>query len=157
MRDPKNITIARETFTTELLDALMPMFVLHWQECGIYKDKMPLDIDKEFYVKAEASGHALLYVIREDGNPVGYMTVLLNYQPHHRHDLFALVDTVYVEPAHRRGLFAIRFMQTVEEDIKQRGISVLVFNIELGHDYPALFKWMGYDRSEVMYTKHLKG
>jgi ribosomal protein S18 acetylase RimI-like enzyme len=150
------INITRETLTDELIDELMPLLNLHWDKCGLYKSKLHLEVDKDFYVKAEKSGHALLYTVRSDGILVGYATALLNYQPHHKNDIFAMVDTIYIKPEYRRGMLAIKFMKNLESDLKSRGISVLAYHVGVELDYPELFQWLKYDRSEIVYTKYLK-
>jgi GNAT superfamily N-acetyltransferase len=150
------IVTGREPITYELMEELGPMFHIHWEKCGIYRDKMPLDVNKDFYVQSEKSGHAFIYTIRADGKLVGYSMVLLNYQPHYKKDVFAVVDAIYIDPEYRKGSRAKKFMKDIEAYVKRLGISILAYYVGIELDYPELFKYLGYDKTEVIYTKYLK-
>jgi hypothetical protein len=52
---------------TDRLDELKPFFPAHWEELGIYRDRMPLDPIYDEYLARDAAGSALLVTLRKDG------------------------------------------------------------------------------------------
>ena len=129
----------------------------HWKECAGWKDKIFLNPDWEKYQKLQDLGIVKPYELRIDGELNGYIVILFNNHLHYKDDIFAHVDVLFVSEKARKGMSAIRFMKYVEKEMRNLGASVMSYHIKIQHDYPALFKRLGYEPNEKIYAKCLKG
>lgn len=72
------------------------------------------------YEKAAEAGYLLNYVVRLDGEPVGYSNIYLTNDMHNS-EFMAMEDTVFVTKPHRNGV-GRKLVKAILEDLKQRGV-----------------------------------
>jgi hypothetical protein len=154
--DFKPITMQREDITHDWFVEARRLLELHWDECACWKDKISLAPDEEKYLAAQKAGMLFLFTMRQGTDMLGYMIVMFSNHLHYKNNVFAYVDVLFIDPNWRKGLAAVKFMKWVEARVKEFGADVMTYHIKTFHDYPALFKRLGFDEIEVLYAKYLK-
>lgn len=149
----------RATFTCEafedIRDEIEPLWLLHWQEIGQDKDRVPLDPDWGRYAALDASGHLAVVTVRKGGVLIGYAFALVDTHLHYRSTLFASLDLYYLLPAHRGGRTALRLFQALEAELAARGVVKAVGNTKLAADQGRLFQHLGWRETERLFVKTL--
>ena len=93
--------------------------------------------------------------MRDDDRLVGYMSVLVDTHLHYKNDLFAFVDTIFIDIDYRKGASALYFMKLVENQMKLLDVKVMSYHIKVKADYPAIFKRLKFEKVEHIYSKLL--
>lgn len=75
------------------------------------------------YFAAAERGDLLTFIVRKDGEAVGYMNVYVTNDMHN-HDKIAQEDTIFIVKAHRNGL-GRKFVKFGLEELRQRGVKHL--------------------------------
>jgi len=131
------------------------LFYKHWEEIAVNKDKIKLNPDWSFYETADTAGLLGIYTIRESGNLVGYFFVLARPNPHYKDHVFAVNDLLFIDPDYRKGLAGLKLIKFAEEDLKSRGVSVLVINTKVHKPFDALLERLGFENVERSYSKFI--
>ena len=92
---------------------------------------------KEQYFAANEAGHLLHFVLRCDGEVVGYANIYLTNDMHNN-DFIAQEDTIYVVPQHRNGSGRL-LARFVHQELKARGVKRL--NVTIATDL-VVSKWL---------------
>ena len=143
----------RETATAELIQELMPLLTLHYQEIAHYKD-IPLDIDVDRYAATESSGGLRLYTARDEQRAaVGYAVYCVASNAHYKSSLQAVQDVLFIHPQ-RRG-FGREFILWCDEQLAKDGVEVVYHHVKKAHDFGAMLKLMGYEAVETIYGRRL--
>ena len=129
---------------------------IHWEEVALNKDKIKLNPDWARYEALEKEGRLGIYTARCEGELVGYFWVLADYSLHYKDHMFAANDAIYLKKEFRKGLAGLKLIKYAEEDLKSRGISVLVINTKVHAPFDKLMERMKYNLIERVYTKYLK-
>lgn len=86
----------------EAVDAGLPAMVKrHWDEVGVHKEDVPVDVDWAGYADLEDRGILRLMTAWRGDVLVGYASFLVMPHLHYKSTLHALNDAVFVEPGHR--------------------------------------------------------
>ncbi len=102
---------------------------LYQQHYAAMKERMEVECDVELspynprldeYFKAGNGGWLLTFVLRNEGEAVGYCNIYVTNDMHNQ-DKIAQEDTIYVVPEHRRGAGRL-LSQKVHEELKSRGV-----------------------------------
>lgn len=149
------ILIREEPFTESLLAEVANLTQDHWDEVANFKDTIQLAVDVERYIALGSKKSCRAYVMRDEGVLVGYMTVLIDTHLHYKDDLFAFVDTIFIDITYRKGATALSFMKTVENQMNLHGVKVMSYHIKVKADYPAIFKRLKFEKVEHIYSKLL--
>jgi GNAT superfamily N-acetyltransferase len=72
------------------------------------------------YIAANDGGWLLTFVLRHEGQAVGYSNVYVTNDMHNG-ELIAQEDTIFVEPAHRNGI-GRKLTKTILAELKSRGV-----------------------------------
>ena len=103
---------------------LFPLYAQHYREMqenqrrnGI--ELPPLNARLDAYYKAYRDGYLINYVVRKDGEAVGYANVYTTNDMHNG-DLIAREDTIFVRKDHRNGV-GVKLMRHILADMKARG------------------------------------
>ena len=136
------------------LDELKPMLPLHWEELGIYKDKMPLDPDWESFRAIDAKGALLCIGLRADGRLVGSFVGSVGGGLHYRSTLTCKMDLCFVLPEFRGGGGTILFEATKAE-LKRRGVKLWWVGSKSHHPIEGFYEFMGFELQETYHTMWL--
>lgn len=134
-------------------DDLLPLLEKHYEELAPYKD-VPLDPDKDFYLKADELGMIRVYSAREAGVLVGYAVYGVRRDVHYKSLKKAEQDLLFVAPE-RRGRFGIRFIRWCEDQLKAEGVNLIVCHAKVHADFGAVFEKMGYAPMDKIFYRRL--
>jgi len=148
-------TIAEEPFWPAVEEAL-PLLKEHWAELARNKEDIPLDPDFKIYDALEKAGMLATFVVRKEGNLIGYAVYLVRNHPHYRQHVWAVSDLFWIHPAHRDGRIGLALFAAVEKGLKARGVHVMHTTHKTDHPTPGvLLKRRGHAMIEQGYSKRL--
>ena len=135
----------------------------HWQEVAVYKDKVALSIDWDYYETLYDAGRVLMlgaYDIsrgNQNRKPVGYILDVLGNNPHYSDDVFAANDVIYVDPRWRRKGLGERLITVSERKLATLGVTVRTLHIKVLQDFGNMAEGLGYGMIETVRGKYLGG
>lgn len=145
------ITSHVERFT-DCIDEVQPLFREHWEELGLFKDKMPLDPHYGYYAECEANGSALFLTLRTAGKLIGYFGGIVGPSPHYKSTLTCKMDLIYLAPEHR-GLGAGKMLlDAVKAELKRRGVKLWWVGSKCHKPLDALLTLYGFELAETYYA-----
>ena len=149
------------TFQTEslaaMLDELMPLLPLHWQEIALDQDKVPLDPQYWQYLEREKRGEVLLVTMRVDSKLCGYFIGFVAPGLHYKTCITLLMDIFWVHPEQRGHGQGFQLFKAVEEEARRRGVHRMLVGSKLHRDASWLFEKLGYRPIEMYYSTWLGG
>lgn len=124
------ITFAREPFAAWHQEA-KPLFRKHWEEVGMDRDKIALNVDYGRFLGLDKAGVLPCYTARQPaaqgGALAGYAVFLATPHLHYMDHVFAYCDVVYL--ADRGPGAALRFFDYFIEDMRlQDRVSKFLFH-----------------------------
>lgn len=140
---------------SSLQEEMAPLWVKHWEEVALNRDKMPLSPDFAMYDAMEANNTLHIVVARKEGQIVGYHFTLVHPHLHYSTTLCGITDIYYVSPEHRTGRTPLRLFQHVEKTLKARGVKKLFTGTKVNLDAGPLFEYMGWTETERLFTKYI--
>lgn len=103
---------------------LFPLYAEHYREMqenqlanGV--ELPPFNPRLSAYFKAAREGYLINFVVRKDGEPVGYANIYMTDDMHNQ-DRIAKEDTIFVTKAHRNGI-GVKLMKFILAEMKARG------------------------------------
>lgn len=134
----------------EAAPELPPLFAAYWRESG--DQTIPLDPDWQGLLMQEAMDRLLFVAARHEGALVGFAITLFFPHVAHKASLHAQTAWLYIEPAYRSGLFALRFVKHNLALVKMRK-PVRAFIATLDERLAKLYERAGYEFHEAVYAK----
>lgn len=134
-------------------DDLLPLLPLHYEELAAYKD-IPLDPDKDFFVKADEAGMVRVYAARENGKLVGYAVYFVRQDIHYKSIKLAQQDLIFIAPE-RRGRFGLRFIRWCEEQLKAENVRLVMCHAKVHNDFGGVFERLGYKAVDKIFYRRL--
>jgi predicted acetyltransferase len=141
----------------ETYDELEPLYRQHYKEMcerlandGIHYPPYNPRLDK--YIESGESGWLLTFLIRLDGQPVGYSNVYLTNDMHNG-DLIAQEDTIFVLKDHRNGV-GKKLVKVILEELKERGVKRVIVSAMTDLRVAKLWGRMGFKEAatQMIYT-----
>jgi hypothetical protein len=148
------ITYAVEPWSSVQAE-MAPLWVKHYEEVALNRDKMPLDPDFANYDAMEQLGMLHIVVARKEGQIVGYHFTLVRPHLHYVSTLCGMTDIYWIAPENRTGRTPLRLFQFVESTLKARGVKKLFTGTKKSLDAGPLFEFMGWHPAETLYTKYI--
>ena len=147
------VTIQEERFS-DVIEEAQPLLVRHWEETGRDKDIIPLSPNYARYAEAESKGMLCVLTARNEGILVGYFCFIVCLHLHHSTILWAVSDTMWVDPAHRSLALWNELNDASERALLGRGVVKLHMIVapELAH----LLTRRGYLAEEIAFGKILR-
>ena len=151
--------IASESFKEAYPD-LLPLFRLHWQDLGPYREKMPLSPNMPVYEFLESVGQLLCLTARQDGKLIGYLIAKTGPGLHYSETNQAITDIPYVHPeVTQRGLIMMRLFRRAEEEFRKIGVGPWFASYKVGSRHAAsmdrLLRHVGMVPCDLQYSKWL--
>jgi len=141
----------------ETYEELEPLYRQHYAEMTdrLEKNGIPYSsynprLDR--YISAGDRGDLLTFVLRFDGEAVGYSNVYLTNDMHNG-DLIAQEDTIFVLKEHRNGV-GKKLVRVILEELKERGVKRVSVAALTDLRVAKLWKRMGFKEAaiQMMYT-----
>ena len=108
-----------------------------------------MKVTPDLGVYADAK-NLLIYTMRADDRLVGYAAFWIYEHPHHAGSTWAGNDLVYVHPDHR-GEMAVKFFEFIDRELSF--CNAITYTFKVQHDHPDLMIHLGYEPTEMVYTK----
>ena len=145
------ITYQVETLAATREEAL-PLLDRHYEEIAQFKGVQKLDPDWETYDAMERSGHLWVMTVRDRGQLVGYMVMVINRALHYKSLLMATEDIHYLAPEYRKGLTGYRLLAKTRQAMKDKGAKMATMRCKAGQSHAALFERLGGELSDMVYA-----
>jgi len=142
-------------YVSDVMEEIEPLLEQHWDEVAVHKDKIKLSVDWDTYHSLEKTGDIGLYTARHQGDLVGYFVVICKHHLHYKDHIYAVSDVVFVHPDHRKTKLGYSLLKYAEDDLKGRGVSVLVVNTKTHKPFDNLLEGMSFELIERTYSKFL--
>ena len=149
---PGPLTYQKENLS-ELRPELEQLLPGHWKEMARDQDYVPLNVAWAKYYALEAIGAIHMITARDRGELVGYHLTIVTPHLHSEDVLHGLVDYLYLLPEYRQGRNGINLIKFAEQDMISLGVKKIVTGVKLHHDHGIILKRMGYEPSDMIYTK----
>ena len=149
------LTFQREPFDAAYPDA-EPLLRLHYEELTFGRGRIQLAPDVGRYRALEAEGALVVHTARDDGQLVGYAAWFLTWHMHYRHNLYALNDVFFVDPARRADRWlGYRFIRHIDRDLSNpdHGIDAIKWHAKAHRDFGSMLQRLGYQPEEVIWSK----
>lgn len=135
---------------------LEPLYRMHYQEmadrlkedCGL--EISPYNPRLDQYSAASRNGTLLTFVVRCEGQAVGYANVYV-VRDMHNQDLIAREDTVFIVPDHRNGV-GKQLVKVVLNTLKEMGVQRVNVTAMTDLRVAKLWKRMGFKETAVQMT-----
>jgi GNAT superfamily N-acetyltransferase len=147
------ITITQEKYD-EIIQEAMPLIQRHYNEIAWNKEKIPLDIDHDFYKMLENNGCLFIYCARQDGVLVGYSAWVVQPRNLHYKSLKAAKnDVIFVEKSKRGSIIGKMLLNHAEKELKSKGVNMLMLHIKEKMNWGRLAEHLGYEHTEASWWK----
>jgi L-amino acid N-acyltransferase YncA len=155
--DANSLVTAEVESFERAIPEIVKWFPQHWEELGIFKDRMPLVPQFDEYIARERQGRLFLVAVRKDGKIVGYYTAQVSPHLHYAHTLTAHMDMCYIPPEHRNRGIALPLFRTVERELRRRGVQMWYSGCKIHNPLgmPRLHELLGFVPSDEYYAKWL--
>lgn len=147
------ITAAPEPFMAQV-EELKPLLPKHWEELGIYRDRMPLDPQWPTYQAAEDAGQLLYVPLRSAGALVGYFIGIIAPGLHYQTTLTCKMDIAFVLPEFR-GSAGTALFDAVKAELKRRGVKLWWVGSKDHHPIEGFYEALGFERQETYFAMWL--
>lgn len=148
-----SLTFQRESYSTIACEFPL-LYKRHFDEIAHDKAAIPLAPDWDQYVALDRSGCLFVVTARDkDGVLVGYYFATVMRGLHNRLSTMAKTDMFYLLPEHRKGTNGFSLLRKVEALLWQAGADKIIIQTKLAHDCGTLFRRLGFEPIETVYTK----
>ena len=106
-----------------------------------YKDHdIELSIDWKRYIEMEDAGTIVVFVVREQGTFVGYMTVMADSMLQSKNNKMAYMESLVIHPDHRKGYLFSTFLKFIQLELKEYGIDYFMVHTPAHNDFGAILR-----------------
>lgn len=155
--------IAWEGIGTALDNGLEDLIALNQDE--VETDDFPLDIDWPKYLALERAGMYRSVSVRRGGKLIGYRSFIVSPPMRHQRSLWAVNDALYLDPTERKGLLAVRLVNTSDDLLRDLKADVVIQGDRKPFNSTAekrratfgdlLQRFCGYRPTETVFAKRL--
>lgn len=149
------MTVFARELLCEVVQEVQPLLIAHYEELTLHKDIVKLDPQWDQYALLEKMERFTVFTARDGGALVGYSAYFVNRHIHYAGLVHASNDVFYIDPAHRRGTTALRFLRHCEEQLRAQGVKKLMYHCKPSNNFAPILHRLGYADEEVMVGKIL--
>lgn len=152
--------IITEVIYSEVYKDIFHMFQEHWNELGEAGGSSNLSIDHHLLMSLDSSGMYKCFTAEHDGKCIGYASWVISRGIHSASDIYATTDAVYVDKEYRESLMGagVRLLKYSEKVLREKyKVNIIQFSMNINYDLGSLLSKMGYEISEIKYSKKLEG
>lgn len=142
----------------DTLPEMLPIYRQHYGELiermgDDGKSMSPFNPRFDAYIAANERGDLIHFVIRKDGEPVGYANVYVTLDMHNQ-DLIATEDAIFVLPEHRNGVGRKLTIRIVAA-LKAAGVKRAHMTAAIDPRAAKLWGRLGFKHTGTRMTKYL--
>lgn len=146
--------VLQEESVYKVAEEVTPLLREHWQEVTPDHNR-ELNVDWLYYFKAESLGHFVGYSARYNGELIGYLAYFIHPHPHYKQEIVGKEDVFFILPKYRTGSLGIRLMKFAEQELKLRGVTLLLQHSKVHKPIDAILKRMNYKPVDTLFIKSL--
>ena len=139
----------------DILEELLELYPLHYNEVAMDKKEIPLDPDIDAYIALQNTGVLHILTVRDDEKLVGYHKSFICNHIHFNSTKVAYTDLYFLLPEYRKGFIGINLFKILEGKMKELGVKKIYTMTKVKKDNSALFNRLGYTKAEYAYTKYI--
>ena len=147
-----DVMYQKEYLTRPVIEEMGTLIQAHNTEV---RDHGEPDVDWLAYQTLQDTGVFHFYTIRSRGDLMGYIGYVVAPNLHHRGQTCAVCDIIYVDPAHRGRMYAVKLMKYAEQELTCLGVSTIGQSVKSHHDFGPMLTRQGYVLDEHYYTKEV--
>lgn len=147
--------IGIERVTNALLKELKPLMEMHEEEVRQAGIDVPMNVNKDLYLKGCSGGFVKTFVAREGGEAVGYCTYFISPATVYKNVMTASQDALFLHPNYRGKMLGVKLLRTTEKELKKLGVGWISQHTTLKVDVGKLFERLGYVEAEKIYLKEI--
>lgn len=137
---------------------IVSMTMRHWDEVGMAKMDLELNLWHEYYLYLEMQGKLIAVAAKnEDGKVIGYITGSISRHPHHKEN-FACIDSLYMDKS-VRGLKSYRvvckMIKLAESIARKKDVAFIQIAASINRPLSRLMEDTGYHPTDIMYCKRI--
>lgn len=137
-----------------ILEELKVLHKMQWDELTMGDQGLELLPDYDKLLAGNLDGKYIVFTARKGGDLIGNCGVWL-YESSHTRDLMAKEDTLFLHPAHRKGLVGVRFFKYCEEVLRQLGVVEVTFTVSPKNNVWKVWQRLGYELKMYQMAKVL--
>lgn len=139
----------------DILEELLELYPIHYDEVGMDKEHIPLDPDIDAYIALQNNGMLHILTVRDDKKLVGYHKAFICDHIHFKSTKVAYTDLYFLLPEYRKGFIGVNLFRILEGKMKELGVKKIYTMTKVKKDNSALFDRLGYNKAEYAYTKYI--
>jgi ribosomal protein S18 acetylase RimI-like enzyme len=141
----------------DCLSELQTLFPAHWQELGLFRNRMPLSPNWRVYSALETAGELLTVIARKDGKIIGYYVARICFGLHYASTITGQMDMMWIEKSFRNRGIGVKLFQVVETEMKNRKVEIWYSGSKVcGPHHKSmdkLLRWMDFEPVDLHYGK----
>lgn len=141
----------------DCLDEMKELFPAHWEELGLFKDKMPLAPQYGIYYEREARGELTMATLRKDGKIIGYWPTFVAPGLHYGTTLTATMDILWVHPDHRGDGSGMKLFEVLKAELQRRGVKLWWAGSKNHKQIEWFLKMLGFEPMETYFAMWIGG
>jgi L-amino acid N-acyltransferase YncA len=127
----------------------------HYEELALDKDKVPLNVDWDRYMRLYEAGVLLFVSLRDEGKLVGYFIGFVMPHLHYVDCVTCAMDIYFVHPSVRGRFGGLRLLRQVERILRANGVHRWTMGSKNHAPSDRLFAAMGFKPIETYHSKWL--
>lgn len=129
------------------------LWVEHYDEIAVQKDRMEMKPDVAGYMALEAAGRLQILTVRDDGRMVGYLLTVIRPHLHYANVLSGFEDAYFLSKTHRRGMTGVKLIREGIRYMRAVGVQKAFFMTKASLDMGRIFERLGFTKSDIVYSK----
>lgn len=146
------ITYQLEDWATYYRDC-QDLWLEHYDEIAVQKDKMPMRPDVASYVALEQAGRLQIVTARDDGKMIGYILSVVRPHLHYADVLSGYEDAYFLSKSHRKGMTGVKLIREAIRYMKAVGVQKAFFMTKVALDMGRIFERLGFSKTDIVYSK----
>lgn len=152
-----SITFQLESFEPMLVSGSADLQILDRLHGEHTQGDRPRGYDYDSYVRLERAGQYKIWVARDDGASIGFVSYFIRFNPHYGPGWkTGLHDLWYVDPPYRSGFVPMTLWRAAEYGLRALGVRSIMHGMSAKHDHAAVLERAGYRKIETVYEKVIK-
>lgn len=136
-------------------EELQPLWEEHREELTTNKELMQLKPDMPKYQALHESGQLFSFVLKKNGEVVGYSINFLLHNMHYADVLMMQNDLLFLSKDHRTGRAGLILMETTLELARQLGAHMMVWHAKPDTALDKILKRRNVKVQDIVYTQEL--
>ena len=147
------IAFSKEPF--QIVEDNFHLIKEHWDE--VVTDSRPLSPHWEYFRTVEKLGELVCFVVRKDGEVVGYTVWLFQPNLHSKDVILAFNDAVFLRKDCRTNGLGKAFLEYCDEELEKLGAQMIVWHVKPKVDFSGALKALGYSHHSTVYARNVGG